>query len=295
MHQQEIKVFVLGQTALNRDQVKAWLRENGAYEYEPEHGTDTEVLIGLAGKRCYRSFEIGLNPNVTRVRSAWADYITHILKSGHGSVLEHATYTFGIEGVTRVFTGEMNRHRAGVAISEGSMRYIRFDDIPFWMPKSLEYTEDEEKFLSQKWNDLGIEFDGILVVKGKETYEELLHSTYVKGKEREILFDVFNYVEEKYIQLCEIHAIETLPMHEKKQLTSRFRRIIPMGVSTGGVWTLNIRALRHVITMRSAPEAEEEIALVASLMAKEMISRECNLFGDFEEQDGYWVPKYRKV
>ena len=70
----------------------------------------------MAAKRCYMSFEAGLNPNVTRVRKDLTEYLDNVLKSGHGSVLEHATYTFAIENVSRVFTGELNRHRAGVGI-----------------------------------------------------------------------------------------------------------------------------------------------------------------------------------
>jgi muramoyltetrapeptide carboxypeptidase LdcA involved in peptidoglycan recycling len=83
---------------------------------------------------------------------------------------------------------------------------------------------------------------------------------------------------------------------QKKELTSLFRRGIGMGCATGGVWSGNIRALRHVITMRCEPAAEEEILHVFSRVAVMMKEKEPMLFGDFYRDDnGYWRPKYRKV
>ena len=74
-----------------------------------------------------------------------------------------------------------------------------------------------------------------------------------------------------------------------------FRRIVPIGVATGGVWSGNLRALRHIFTMRCSPAAEEEICLIGSLMLKKMMESEPLIFGDFHLVDGYWTPKYIKV
>ena len=136
----EIEVFPIAHTVVDRAQVQAWLNRLGANEFEippQEAVSDPSLAVALASKRCYLSFQPSLNPNVSKVRSDMTQYLDNILKSGHGSVLEHSTYSFAIEGISRVFSGEMNRHRAGWAISEGSMRYIRFTDIPWWMPLSL--------------------------------------------------------------------------------------------------------------------------------------------------------------
>jgi thymidylate synthase (FAD) len=50
--------------------------------------------------------------------------------------------------------------------------------------------------------------------------------------------------------------------HRKKELTSAFRRIAPMGVATQMIMTGNIRALRHCIALRTSGGAEEEIILI---------------------------------
>ena len=85
----------------------------------------------------------------------------------------------------------------------------------------------------------------------------------------------------------------------KKKMTSCLRRIIPMGIATGGVWTGNLRALRHVIALRTEPAAEEEIFYVFSRIAGIMIEKENFVFKDFEKRDaghsGGFVPKYPKV
>ncbi len=174
----DIEIFNIARTMVDREAVRKWLDHIGADGWEipgPEIVTDPALLVALAAKRCYMSFEVGLNPNITKVRSNMVEYLDNILASGHGSVLEHSVYTFAIEGVSRVFTAEMNRHRAGWAISEGSLRFIRFDkDIPWWLPTSirtqesddsdLRHRKEETRFLFQS----GIFYDGKYLRKASE-------------------------------------------------------------------------------------------------------------------------------
>ena len=117
-HPTDIGIFFIAKSTVDLEESRKWLDYIGAdkFEVNTNSKTDSEALIELAGRRCYNSFQSGLNPNVTKIRTNLAEYIENILKSGHGSVLEHATYSFAIEGVSRVFTSEMNRHRAGWAM-----------------------------------------------------------------------------------------------------------------------------------------------------------------------------------
>ena len=276
MKSSPIKVFPIAKTTLDRKATRKWLDHIGATEYElPQQDvvTDCGCTIGLAAKRCYMSFEPGLNPNVNKVRKNWHTYLTNILKHKHGSVMEHATWTWAIEGCTRVFTAEMNRHRAGTAISEGSLRYIRFDNVPYWEPASIQPDST--------------------LLDDEESHELSLKQRLVATREE--FRQAFEEAESRYMRLCGLWDINEGNFDKKKKLTSLFRRTIPMGVSTGGVWTMNIRAARHIITMRTSPHAEEEIAYVVGLIAKEMCSTEKDLMGDFECNDGFWQPKYEKV
>jgi thymidylate synthase (FAD) len=217
-----------------------------------------ELLSEFAGRTCYRSWEPGLNPNVTRVREDREAYLTNVLASHHGSVLEHANYTFAFHHVSRVLTHELVRHRAGTAVSQESMRFVRLTDMPFWMPEWAQ----EDAHLKR-------EIDNTLARL------EWLQKWMANH------FDLDN---------------PRTPFAEKKAKTSFMRRLAPDGVATDITWTANIRALRHVITERTAPAAEEEIRLVFGMVAELMIAECPLLFGDFERQDdGTWIPEYRKV
>jgi thymidylate synthase (FAD) len=292
-----IEIFQIAQTRVNPEEVVKWLKflevsdqytEDLCDSVERDDITDSALLIALAAKRCYKSFEVGLNPNVNKVRSDWTEYIDNILKSGHGSVCEHAMHTFAIENVSRVFTGEMNRHRAGVGISEGSMRYIRYRDIPWWMPTSIQLTPMEQTLFDdmESGTVIGDQSPEIRIVQKKLRTQAVFHRHY-------------NQTEVNYNEVQEIWKDELAPeskFHGKKEITSMARRIIPMGVATGGVWTLNIRSLRHIMALRASAAAEEEILHVWSRAGKMMVEQQPMLLGDFAQTpEGFWVPKHPKV
>jgi thymidylate synthase (FAD) len=270
MRHVEPQVFLIAKTAPDYPEMRSWLDFIGADQFaipSEEASTIGNLLITLAGKRCYMSYQPGLNPNVTKVRDDLTAFVDNILKVGHGSVIEHINYTFAIENVSRVFTAEFNRHRAGVAVSEGSMRYIRFDDIAYWIPPSIQDSDDDTPEIEE-----------------------------AKQRTRTIFDRAFQQMEQNYQELSEIWDYDSLKeFKEKKRLTSLFRRVIGMGVATGGVWTGNLRALRHIFAMRCDPAAEEEICYVASTMLERMIEAEPDVFGDFYKENGYWKPKHWKV
>lgn len=261
-------VHLIAKTNLVKDGIEAWLHSIGASNFQPSYEEVGASLTQLTGKRCYMSYEIGLNPNITRVRNDLGAFIDNILSVGHGSTLEHTNYTFAIEGVSRVFTAELNRHRAGVAVSEGSLRYIGFDNINYWIPMSL-YPEDNDE-------------------------PEIVEA---KAKSVGIFKKAFKQMEDNYKELQSAwnYSEKVKDFSDKKKLTSLFRRIIGMGVATGGVWTFNLRALRHILALRSSEHAEEEIILVSSMLLHEIIKQEPLIFADFYKEDGYWKCKYNKV
>lgn len=99
---------------------------------------ESEFLIELSGRACYKSFGVGLNPNVTKIRDNPKDYIANVLEKGDGSILEHATVTFAFLNVSRIFTHELVRHRAGTAMSQESLRYVRPKEVNVWAPPDIE-------------------------------------------------------------------------------------------------------------------------------------------------------------
>ncbi|HEX4033245.1 MAG TPA: FAD-dependent thymidylate synthase [Solirubrobacteraceae bacterium] len=89
---------------------------------------------------------------------------------------------------------------------------------------------------------------------------------------------------------------EGVPFHIKKEITSALRRLAPIGLSTDIIWSANLRTLRHVIEMRTAEGAEEELRSVFDDVAQIMLAEAPLLFQDFErDADGCWQPRYHKV
>src|SRR5487761_1826536 len=135
----EPEVFLVARPEADYEAMAAYLREVGGERWlerldRDQLGSDAQNLAEFAGKRRYRSWEPGLNPNVRKVRDDQAKYLENILRSGHGSVLEHLSFTFVLHNVSRVFTHEIVRHRPGTAISQESLRFVRLDELPFWSP-----------------------------------------------------------------------------------------------------------------------------------------------------------------
>lgn len=107
--------------------------------------SEGELLTEIAGRICYKSFGVGLNPNVTKIRDSSQDYIDNTLSKGDGSIFEHATCTFAFLNVSRIFTHELVRHRVGVAISQESLRYVRPGTLRLWLPPDLKAKKDDVK------------------------------------------------------------------------------------------------------------------------------------------------------
>ncbi|MDQ6835682.1 MAG: FAD-dependent thymidylate synthase [Actinomycetota bacterium] len=140
-----------------------------------------QLLVEFCGRVCYRSWEPGLNKNVSRVRRDQDEYLGNLLASLHGSVLEHASFSFVFRQVSRVFTHELVRHRAGSAFSQESLRYVRLTDIGFRVPAALEPVRDQvitlveqlEEFQLSAAETLGLDEEGIPFSVKKEVTSAL--------------------------------------------------------------------------------------------------------------------------
>jgi thymidylate synthase (FAD) len=102
--------------------------------------SDMEILSSIFAKLCYKSFCVGNNKNITKIRNI-SDNIKGCFDTKHGSVFEHVCFNFIISDCSRIFTHELVRHRVGTAFSQHSGRYIRDDLIRFVKDPDLEYSK----------------------------------------------------------------------------------------------------------------------------------------------------------
>jgi len=294
MHQVSPKVHMIAQTQIDPMQVVDMLCEVGMTQQASADWVNTnydpstqggEFLVEVAGRLCYKSFEPGLNKNVTKVREGNQQYLANILSSKHGSVLEHATVSFAFIGVSRVFTHEIVRHRAGCAFSQESLRYVRLDDLGMRLP----YMFEDDDFLNKIYEAQPIEWR--VVVDRKQ---------FVSNKKRDVkaAFDkTFTASEEAYTFLCNAFEIDNIKdFNLKKKLTSAFRRIAPIGLTTNILVTANHRAWRHIVELRSSRYAEEEVVEVIGKVGTILKETFPNIYQDMERNEhGEWVFANSKI
>lgn len=261
MHKVEPQVFLIGETRVVEEGLQAYLDYLGIPDWTSDAPTDSEKLVEVMGRLCYRSFQPGMNRNVTKIREHNSEYLENILKVKHGSVIEHPMMNFVFADVSRVFTHELVRHRAGVAISQESLRFVRLEDLGQWLPT--------------------------VILENKEAVE-------IFGK-------TFRHLEGLQIKLVELFQLDDsgVPFAIKKVITSAMRRIAPIGLATTIGWSANPRTIRWVLEMRTHPTAEEEIRLVFGKVGEIITKRYPHLFGDFtvEMAEGlsWYKPAHSKV
>lgn len=192
--------------------------ENNKVLEKQDYGTSIERVIECAGRTCYDSYGKGRDSS---------DYHDHILEVGHGSVLEHASISFFISGVSRGLTHELVRHRAGTAISQRSTRYVDESESEYaWHP----FVEE----LGPTGLDSLVEADRIA------------YQTFAAGVEKLLIK----------------RGVDKLTA--RKQARGAARGVLGNALSTELIWTANIRAIRNFIEQRATDAADAEIRLLAN-------------------------------
>jgi thymidylate synthase (FAD) len=176
-------------------------------------------------------------------------YIEHILEVGHGSVLEHAVFNLILTGVSRSFTHELVRHRAGFGYSQLSQRFVDESEAEFVEPDPI--AEDPE--LHQIWLEA--------VTSCQAAYKRLADG-----------------LAEKFADIPD----RTL---RRKKAREAARSILPNATETKIFVTGNARALRHFIEMRGDAAADAEIRKVAIAVLSVLQAASPNLFGDYRIDD----------
>jgi thymidylate synthase (FAD) len=123
-------VRTIAYTLVDQDQME----ESGwqPYPFDEENGpAEPDLLAEFAGRNCYQSWD---RPNPATSENV--DYVANLLLQQHFSVLEHASVTFYIAGVSRSFLTELSRHRH-LSLSVLSQRYVDESESEFVMPPQL--------------------------------------------------------------------------------------------------------------------------------------------------------------
>ncbi len=226
------------------------------YLQDPHALPPAAALCKTAGQLCYASF----GPKRTHNKDA-ARYFQNILSSGHGSVLEHATFSFLLYGISRSVTHEIVRHRAGMAYSQISQRYVSGSVLRF--VERPEYTADPQ------------------LHHAFEMRIDRAAAEYAQTAERLMA------LQQEGSSLLSAEARTDL----RKKVQQAARSLLPNETEAPLIMTANVRAWRHFLEMRANTHAEVEIRALALRIALCLSAEEPILFSDYRflpQKDGVW-------
>jgi thymidylate synthase (FAD) len=217
-------------------------------QWRSDSAVAAEELAEFAGRVCYLSFgsDAGLEGGhkLIQGRTSNRDYLDNILRVRHGSVIEHAVWTFLFEGISRALTHELVRHRH-FSYSQLSQRYVDESEVAFVLPPEI--VPDSEAFDVWKAS----------CARALEEYRALLALIEAKVGD------------------------EGSATMRRKRARQTARSVLPNSTETKIVVTGNARAFRHFIEMRGSSAADLEIRVLAIALLRMLQGEAPNIFGDY--------------
>lgn len=128
-----MKIYTISRPSFDVKEFLTALKKEGTSWKRSPNANDSEELIEVAGRLCYFSF------GDIQSKKSNADFIRHLMKMGHNSVLEHVSWTFLITGISRALTHQLVRHRVGVSFSQLSQQFHDETDATFIEPGQLKH------------------------------------------------------------------------------------------------------------------------------------------------------------
>lgn len=192
---------------------------------------EPEKIVAAAAKLCYSKSDIGtLMDNLTDDKIC--EFLDRLSNLGHSSPTEHASFTFGIEGVSRSFLAQISRHRIA-SLSVQSQRYVDMELADCVIPPEISSRDSIKGLFHDAVNDAFYSYSDIKDVLTKE------------------------YI---YAGMTERDA--------KKKAQEDARYVLPEGCSTKMIITMNARELNHFFNLRCCNRAQWEIRECAEQMLK---------------------------
>ncbi|HHY53483.1 MAG TPA: FAD-dependent thymidylate synthase [Clostridiales bacterium] len=195
-----------------------------------------EQLVATAAKLCYSPATIdelqeGLTPEAVK------SFLNRLTEMGHQSPFEHASFTFGIEGVSRTLLAQITRHRIA-SFSVQSQRYVSERGFDYITPPAI--AEDDEALAAFEES----------MAQAREAYDKLA-----------------GLLEERYLsQLTEDTPAARRNAKSKANEDARF--VLPGACDTKMIVTMNARSLRNFFGLRCCNRAQWEIRQVANEMLR---------------------------
>ena len=205
------------------------------------HTPNPEHTVAAAAKLCYSSAGISdLHQNLTDEKAA--AFVEMLSEIGHESPIEHASFTFGIEGVSRSLLAQITRHRMA-SFSVKSQRYVREGSFAYVTPPEIAENAEAKALYDD------------LMAEDQKRYDRL--TEILKEKHKQAF-------------LAEGKDETTADRMAEKKAIEDARFVLPNACETQMVMTMNARELLHFFSLRCCNRAQWEIRELAWEMLKQV-------------------------
>ena len=214
-----------------------------------------EQTVAMAAKLCYSRSDISdVKEGLTEEKTA--SFLDMLSSLGHQSPIEHASFTFGIEGISRACSHQLVRHRIA-SYSQQSQRYVDGTSFDFVTPPMIEQSPELSKLYAEALDT---------EMKAYSTLRDGLMAAHIRA-----------YIKEKPLDidttLADGELIEAFRAADKakcsaieKQSNEDARFILPNACTTKIICTFNARSLLNFFEHRCCNRAQWEIRDVAQQM-----------------------------
>lgn len=238
-----MKVYLISKNTLE-DGMSKFLRDRKLSWKHDECVSDPELVVEAAGRVCYMSF------GDKQYRKTTKEYISNIMHQGHDSVLEHATFTVLVDGLTRALSHQLVRHRIGFAYSQLSQQYHDESDAEFAQPYGLEENPELKKQWLQWCESTRVMHNSLRSASFKDSA-----FAHLSGKE------------------------------QQRHSRSMARSVLPNATCTTMVITGNARAWRHLLNVRGDIAGDIEMREYCISIYQLLLNSSPSLFSGFEILD----------
>jgi thymidylate synthase (FAD) len=213
------------------------------------HTPDPERIIATAARLCYSPSDImSLKEGLTdeKVES----FVSMLISIGHESVLEHVSFTFGIEGISRACSHQLVRHRIA-SYSQKSQRYVNEDGFDFITPPEIAAVPEAKAEFERQMEALTESYNRIA---------DILTENHKK-----------TFMEQGFDE-------KEAASRARKKANEDARFVLPNACETKIVVTMNVRSLLNFFRHRCCCRAQWEIKDVADEMLKLCCEAAPNVF-----------------
>lgn len=207
-----------------------------------QHTPEPESLIAAAAKLCYS--HVGAEDILEGLDKPKTDkFLGMLVDIGHESPIEHVSFTFAVEGISRVLTHQLVRHRIGCSYSQQSQRYVKLEQFEYIIPPAIEAIPEAKALFVKSMEEDQQSYNKLVEILFEDHYQKLI----ALGKQ-----------EKQAKAAAEKSAIEDA------------RYVFPNACETKIVFTMTARALMNFFSHRCCNRAQWEIREMADEMLRQV-------------------------